>query len=162
MIRKYIYIYATTGRWGIEELYKISKRFIEEFHSKTACRVKQELYAHILLNNLSRFLEFEAQDLVPPAQRKGKKIKKASGFTNVFNPLSIMKINFKNCLLVVGRNLASLILKGSILLDEWLVRIIKSVARIRQRIRPKRHYPRISHKTTVRWTTSIRNTVEKT
>jgi hypothetical protein len=142
------------GRWGIEELYKISKHSleIEEFHSKTARGIRQELYAHVLLINLSRFLEYEAQDLVPPAKRKGKKIKKAAGFTNVFNPLSIMKLNFKNCLLVVGRNLASLILKGNVLLNEWLERIIKSIARIRQRIRPERHYPRISHKPKNRWT----------
>ena len=77
------YLYATTlldhirfttscfpqmyhGRWGIEELYKISKKFIdiEEFHSKTAREVRQELYAHVLLINLSRFLESEAQHLM--------------------------------------------------------------------------------------------------
>ncbi|MCK5666533.1 MAG: IS4 family transposase, partial [Thiotrichaceae bacterium] len=37
------------GRWGIEELYKISKNFIdvEDFHSKSELGVKQECYAHI-------------------------------------------------------------------------------------------------------------------
>lgn len=39
------------GRWGIEELYKISKEFviIEDFHAKNERGVKQELYAHVLL-----------------------------------------------------------------------------------------------------------------
>jgi hypothetical protein len=170
------YVYATTlldnilfptscfakiyhGRWGIEELYKISKKFleIEEFHSKTARGVRQELYAHILLINLSRFLEYEAQDLVPPAKRKGRKVKKAAGFTNLFNPLSIIKVNFKNCLLVVGRNLASLIFKGFVLLDEWLEKIIKSIARVRQKIRPGRHYPRISHRPRDKWAIRLRS-----
>lgn len=176
-----IYLYATTlldnktfptscfpkiyhGRWSIEELYKISKKFleIEEFHSKTARGVRQELYAHILLINLSRFLESEAQDLVPPAKRKGKNAKKAAGFINVFNPLSIMKVNFKNCLLVVGRNLVSLILKGFPLVHKWLERIRKSIARVRQKIRTGRHYPRISHKPRAKWMTSGRNRLEAT
>ena len=45
-------------RWAIEELYKISKRIaqIEEFRAKTERGVKQEIYAHLLLINLSRFL----------------------------------------------------------------------------------------------------------
>lgn len=52
------------GRWGIEELYKISKRFIniEEFHSKTERGVKQELYAHALLINIARIFELEANN----------------------------------------------------------------------------------------------------
>jgi hypothetical protein len=81
------YVYATTliseaypkecfaeiyhGRWGIEELYKISKQFIEleDFHAKTARGVKQELYAHLLLINLARFVEFEAKRLLPPSKK---------------------------------------------------------------------------------------------
>ena len=44
------------GRWGIEELYKISKVYIdvEDFHSSTERGVKQELYAHLLLINIAR------------------------------------------------------------------------------------------------------------
>lgn len=43
-------------RWGIEELYKISKEFInvEDFHGKTERGIKQELYAHVLLINITR------------------------------------------------------------------------------------------------------------
>ncbi len=55
-------------RWDIEELYKISKQIIdiENFHSKTERGVKQEIHAHILLINLSRFFEFDAKDDLPP------------------------------------------------------------------------------------------------
>lgn len=47
--------------WSIEELYKISKRIvaIKEFHSKTERSIKQEIYAHLLFLNLSRFFEFK-------------------------------------------------------------------------------------------------------
>jgi len=163
------YVYATTlldvetfptscfteiyhGRWGIGELYKISKKFIEieEFHSKTVRGVKQELYAHILLINLSRFFEFHAQNLLPP--KKENNVQVESNSTNIFNPISMIKLNFKNCLLVVGRHLEALILKGFILFAEWLEKIINSIARVRQKIRPERHYPRISHKPGDRWT----------
>ncbi|WP_410520770.1 transposase [Candidatus Tisiphia endosymbiont of Dioctria rufipes] len=67
------------GRWGIEELYKISKLFvnIEEFHGKTARGVKQELYAHLLLINLARFFEFEAKNLLPPYEKNESDAKNA-------------------------------------------------------------------------------------
>ncbi len=164
------YIYATTlldsktfppscfaeiyhGRWGIEELYKISKKFIEieEFHSKTERGVRQELYAHVLLINLSRFFEYDAQKLISPTKGRRNKEVESLDSANIFNPISIIKFNFKNCLLVVGRNLESLVLKGVILFDEWLQKIINSIAKVRQKIRPKRHYPRISHKPSNRW-----------
>ena len=56
------------GRWGIEELYKISKVLIEieDFHSKTERGVKQECYAHILLINLARIFELETDKQLPP------------------------------------------------------------------------------------------------
>lgn len=46
------------GRWGIEELCKISKQLIgiEDFHSQTERGVKQEIYAHLLLINIARIL----------------------------------------------------------------------------------------------------------
>jgi hypothetical protein len=169
------YIYATTlldsktfptscfaeiyhGRWGIEELYKISKKFIEieEFHAKTERGVRQEVYAHILLINLSRFFEYDAQKIIPPTKGRIDKEVESLDAASIFNPISVIKINFKNCLLVVGRNLESLVLKSIILFDEWLQKIINSIARIRQKIRPKRHYPRISHKPWNKWS-SFRN-----
>jgi hypothetical protein len=46
------------GRWGIEELYKISKVLIdvEDFHAKTERGVKQELFAHFGIVTLSRLI----------------------------------------------------------------------------------------------------------
>ena len=55
---------AYHGRWGIEELYKISKRLveIEQFHSKSERGVKQELYAHFVLLALSRSFGNQFED----------------------------------------------------------------------------------------------------
>lgn len=60
------------ARWGIEELYKISKRFIEieDFHSKTERGVKQEIYAHVLLINIARIIECETNKQLPPSIHK--------------------------------------------------------------------------------------------
>jgi hypothetical protein len=163
------YVYATTlmdqykfpaecfgevyhERWGIEELYKISKRFIEieDFHAKTARGVKQELYAHILLINLSRFFEFEAQKLIPPADKNSNN--KYQSNNKFFNPINLIKINFKNCIDVVSRNLGNFILGTFNVISNLLDIMISSISRIRQKIRANRHYPRISHKPGNKWT----------
>jgi hypothetical protein len=165
------YVYATTlmseaypkecfaeiyhGRWGIEELYKISKLFveIEDFHAKTARGVKQELYAHLLLINIARFFEFEAKSLLPPSKESQLDTEGTLGSRSIFNPITLLNINFKNCLLVVGRYLENVIFTGYELLADWLPKIISSISRIRQKIRPDRHYPRISHKPCDKWST---------
>ncbi|KIE05697.1 hypothetical protein NF27_DN00130 [Candidatus Jidaibacter acanthamoeba] len=91
-------------RWSIEELYKISKKIIniDEFHSKTGRGVKQEVYAHLLLINLSRFFEFDAQDSLPHMNQEDKEKCSAFNFYKFFNPTSMFNINFKNCLIVVS------------------------------------------------------------
>lgn len=165
------YLYATTlisefypkdcfaeiyhGRWGIEELYKISKLFIEieDFHAKTARGVKQELYAHLLLINIARFFEFEAKTVLPPSKGNESDVKDELGTKSIFNPITLFNINFKNCLLVVGRYLENIIFTGYQLLTDWLPKIISSISRIRQKLRPNRHYPRISHKPCDKWST---------
>ncbi len=165
------YVYATTligeaypktcfaeiyhGRWGIEELYKISKQCldIEDFHSKTGRGVKQELYAHLLLINLARFFEYEARKLLPPSKENESDVEKIKDSINIFNPTTLLNINFKNCLLMMGRYLENLILGGCELLADWLPKITGSIARIRQKVRPERHYPRISLKPSDKWST---------
>lgn len=163
------YVYATTllsevypkacfaeiyhGRWGIEELYKISKQFIdiEDFHAKTARGVKQELYAHLLLINLARFVEFEAKSLLPPAKKAEVTTPNILDSINIFNSERIVNINFKNCLLVMGRYVENLILTGYQLLVEWLGKAMSSMVRVRQKLRPNRHYPRISYQPRNQW-----------
>ena len=88
---------AYHGRWGIEELYKISKRLveIEQFHSKSERGVKQELYAHFVLLALSRSFGNQFEDDLN---------------AGVAFDQSKMRANFKNVLVTVARNFEALML----------------------------------------------------
>jgi len=50
------------ARWGVEELYKVSKRVfeIEDFHSKSERGVKQEIFAHLALITMNRIFANQA------------------------------------------------------------------------------------------------------
>ncbi|MBA2650277.1 MAG: IS4 family transposase [Legionella sp.] len=147
------------GRWGIEELYKISKEFIdvEDFHSKSERGVKQECFAHMLLINLARIFESEADNQLPPL---------SSGLPNAINDhknsywkdfcgeIKKFKLNFKNCLLVVGRSLVKLLFPGDNKDFIFLDKILKGISRVRQKIRPGRHSPRQSRKPINKWKSS--------
>ena len=171
-VKEKIYVFATTlldkkefpkeyfseiyrGRWGIEELYKVSKGHvgIENFHSKTERGIKQEIYAHVLLINLSRLLEYEAQKTMKPDNDNGCKNK--IDYIKIFNPLSQIKINFKHCILVITRNLAIILLRSTIMIENRIKKIIRSVARVRQKIRPNRKYKRISQTPYSKWSKKV-------
>ena len=179
-IDKELYICATTligeqypleefpqvyhGRLGIEELYKISKQFIEveDFHGKSERHVKKELYAHALLINIARIFEAEANKHLPPppSPRDSNKDKnsgiKGGYWQGLFEGMQKIKINFKNCLLVVSRFIEKLVI--SLGFDEekesCLSKILASISRVRQKIRPDRHYPRCSRKPASKWQSS--------
>jgi hypothetical protein len=135
-------------RWSIEELYKISKNIvdIESFHAKTERGIKQEIYAHLLLINVSRFFEFDAQDRLPPMSQEDKAKCSAAGFYKFFNPTSLFNINFKNCIMVVGRYIENLFLETCEDLKNWTAHVIHMILRVRQKIRPGRSFPRCSFK----------------
>jgi hypothetical protein len=140
------------SRWGIEELYKVSKSFIdvEDFHSQTERTVKQELYGHLLLINISRMFERDASTKLPPVQEviePEEQVQNQSSAT----VLNKFKINFKNCLSVVGKHLENLFLASKQLIGTWLYKIMKSIARLRQRVRPDRSYQRRSFKPRSWW-----------
>ena len=167
-IRDVTYLYGTTlynqekypahqmaalyhERWDIEELYKISKHIIdiEQFHSKTERGVKQEIYAHILLINLSRFFEFDAK--LPPINKVDKEKCDNVNFYKFFNPTSMFNLNFKNCIAVVGRYLDKLILDTYEQVKSWPPKVIAMILRVRQKIRPGRHCPRRSYRPEKKW-----------
>ena len=137
------------GRWGIEELYKISKQFIdvEDFHSQTERGVKHEIYGHFLLINLARLFETDTRNRLPCDGQKGE-----SGSTISWPQTGkTLKVNFKNCLSVVGRLLENLVLMSGRTIADWLDRAMAAAASIRQRNRPGRSYPRRSFKPRTRW-----------
>ncbi len=97
------------ARWGIEELYKISKVLIdvEDFHGKTERGVKQELFAHFVILTLSRIFSNQTDDIL--LLRKG---------INKSDSSNTMKTNLKNCLITVARNLEGLFLRQAAYVKE--------------------------------------------
>ena len=127
------------SRWGIEELYKISKQLmsIEDFHGQSERGVKQELFAHFVLITLTRifsnhsearFNSHSTADAKPPT-----------------------KANFKNCLITVSRNIESLLLQQANLLSETINHIVASISSCRQKLRPNRSCERRSRKPSGKW-----------
>lgn len=129
------------SRWGIEELYKISKQLmkVEQFHAQSERGVKQELFAHFVLITLSRLLANHREDGLN------------SHSTTNDSEGRIMKANFKNCLSTVARNIEALLLQQSNLLTETVNTIIASISTCRQRPRPNRSYARCSRKPVDKW-----------
>ena len=167
IIKNQVYVCATTlmdqvkyptecfsdlyhSRWGIEELYKVSKAFIdvEDFHSQILRTVRQELYAHLLLINIARIFELDSHTAIPKQEQQESKQTELSLSNNDSPPF---KINFKNCLAIVGYYLEDLILASKTTIENWLYKQMKSVAKLKQRIRPNRSYPRVSHKPRNSW-----------
>ena len=67
-----------------------------------------------------------------------------------FESISKQKINFKNCLLVIGRWLYIMFTSRSQVKNS-VPRIINSIVRVNQKTRPNRHYPRVSYKPRKKW-----------
>ena len=149
------------GRWGIEELYKISKEFIdiEDFHSQSERGVMQECYAHILLINIARIFESEAAKKILPSDDKESPDsykQKESYWKDFCGDIQRIKINFKNCLLTLGRGLERLLFPIDKVEMDWINCLIESISRVRQRIRPGRHVPRKSRKPVNKWRNNSR------
>jgi hypothetical protein len=142
------------SRWGIEELYKVSKRLllVEEFHAKNERGVKQELYAHFVLITLSRLFANQAD-----GQRNGTRPcpptagSEAPGAPRDDNALvDKTKTNFKNCLHVFARTLEALLFWHAELKTAVEYAYVSIAARF-QKARPGRSYPRQSMKPDPRW-----------
>ncbi|MCH7695980.1 MAG: IS4 family transposase [Proteobacteria bacterium] len=127
------------ARWGIEELYKVSKELIdvEDFHGQTERGVKQELYAHFVLITLTRLFANHVDD---GFCQPGKE-----------DTLHPFKVNFKNCLATVARNLEALFLDQAMRVNKTLTSILDTIRTCRQRVRPDRTYHRQSRKPMKKW-----------
>ena len=126
------------ARWGIEELYKVSKNLlsIEDFHGRSERGVKQELYAHFVMIALTRLFSNYSDKQSNPNGCDDKKAYQS---------------NFKNSLTVVGEKLEVLLLKSANMVTETLNQIIASIGSCGQRKRPDRSYDRNSNKPIGKW-----------
>jgi hypothetical protein len=132
------------SRWGIEELYKVSKVLIdvEDFHAQTERGVRQELFAHFTLITISRIFSNQTNDILM-LNKKSDTEKKT-------------KTNLKNCLITVARNLEALFLRQITYVKETISIIMSLVSTCRQKERPNRNYVRQSHKPRKKWELSRR------
>ena len=130
-------------RWGIEELYKVSKQMIsvDDFHGKSERTVKQELFAHFVLITMSRLCANESENILSTLLDSVDKKDK---------PQTI-KVNFKNCLTVVSRQMEKILLVPSRCIKTVMDEIIDSISHCRQKVRPNRSYDRISMKPINKW-----------
>ncbi len=127
------------SRWGIEELYKISKVLIdvEDFHAQTERGVKQELFAHFVIITLCRIFSNQTDDILLLRKSTDKSEK--------------MKTNFKNCLITVARNIERLFLQQITNIKNTITNIANSIMTCFQKERPNRSYVRQSHKVIKKW-----------
>jgi len=133
------------ARWGVEELYKISKRLVEvdDFHGRSERGVKQELFAHFVLITLSRLCANASEDLL-------------AGLLNLpsdENPEteSSIQVNFKNTLTTVARQLEEILYAPSHYINQVMADLVHSISRYYHKKRKGRHFVRESKQPAKQW-----------
>jgi hypothetical protein len=143
------------SRWGVEELYKISKRIfiIEDFHAKSERGVKQEIFAHFALITMNRLFANQADiDL----NLSGASTKPFDEYAEAEQPpspnhrMGKIKTNFKNCVQVFSRSIEELILLHN-KMKAVVKRAFLFVIGRHQKERPGRLYPRKSMRPENKW-----------
>jgi hypothetical protein len=131
------------SRWGIEELYKISKCLfvVEDFHARTERGVKQELFAHFVLITLNRLFTNRTDLELNPVQRSPSGPDEAS---------PQRKTNFKNAIHVLERGLEELLLLHDQMKDV-VQRVFLAILARHQRVRPNRSHVRRSMRPQTKW-----------
>ena len=147
-LQEFIDVYH--GRWGIEELYKVSKRIfvIEDFHSKTERGVKQEIFAHFVLVTLNRLFANRSDIELNAGPASTTSTSQSS------SPASpVRQINFKNCIHVLNRGLEELLLLHQ-RIRGVVQRIFTTILGRHQRVRPNRSFIRRSMRPETKWRSS--------
>jgi len=147
-IQDFIDIYH--ARWGVEELYKVSKRIfiIEDFHAKSERGVKQEIFAHFVLITMNRIFANQADaDL---NQSNNSAINTTEQRSLLKAQAHMIKTNFKNCIHVFSRSIEELLL-----LQTKMTTVVKRAYHFiigrNQKERPGRSYTRKSMKPESKW-----------
>lgn len=134
------------SRWGIEELYKVSKILIdvEDFHAQSERGVKQELFSHFVLITLNRMFTHQTE--------QGLNTKDESLVDEaVSNSEPLFKVNVKNALVIMARHLESLFLQQANLVTQTVNRMIDAISFCKQKERPGRKFERLSKKPARKW-----------
>jgi hypothetical protein len=132
------------GRWGIEELYKVSKQIfnIEDFHAKTQRGVKQEIFAHFVLVTLNRLFANQSDIKLNSGNDSTSSIPSATSPDR--------QTNFKNCIHVLERGLEEILLID-LRSNCTLERLFQTIHSRHHRIRPNRSFIRRSMRPFPKW-----------
>ncbi len=132
------------SRWGIEELYKVSKQMIDvdDFHGRSERTVKQELFAHFVLITMSRLCSNESENLLITLLNQSH---------DTMGDESSVQVNFKNTLTTVSRHLEDIMFAPARCIKNVMESIVSSISRCRQKVRPGRSYVRKSKKPVGKW-----------
>lgn len=121
-------------RWEVETFYGLIQAgglSQQQYHAKTPDGVRQEVYATLLYVALTRTLM-------------------AAAASN--HDVAFVEISMKGAVLAVGRYLTRLLLsKGQEEAQVLLEALLKQIVRVRDKKRPGRSFPRVSHKPQPRW-----------
>ncbi|MCP4934581.1 MAG: IS4 family transposase, partial [bacterium] len=111
------------ARWGIEELYKVSKQLVEvdDFHGRGERTVKQELFAHFVLITMSRLCSNESEHLL--ASLLNLNPEEASETEQK------IQVNFKNTLTTVSRHLEDILFAPACYIKTVMTDMVRSISR---------------------------------
>jgi len=141
-LQEFIEVYH--GRWGIEELFKVSKHIfeIEDFHGKSQRGVKQEIFAHFVLVTLNRLFANQADIEL-----------NSGGDSPSSHPSHVLpehQTNFKNCIHLLNRGLEEILLLHP-RIRTTVLRLFQTVCSRHQRVRPNRSFIRRSMRPFPKW-----------
>lgn len=137
------------SRWGIEELYKVSKNIVEvnDFHGRSERAVKQELYAHFVLITMSRLCASTSEKLlVGLLNLRGYETAEEEP-----EPKQTIQVNFKNTLTVIARQLEEILYAPSIYINQIMTEFICGISRYYHKKRDGRQFPRESKQPAGKW-----------
>lgn len=152
------------SRWGVEELYKVSKRLfiIEDFHAKSERGVKQEIFAHFSLVTMNRIFANQADiDLNQSDNPTG-----STSIINSEKPSSDgqmvrLKTNFKNCIHFFNKSMEGLIMLHANI-KSTVKRAFHYIVKRYSKERPGRSYPRKSMRPTTKFIPSKKSKKKQT
>ena len=142
------------ARWGVEELYKVSKRIfiIEDFHAKNERGVKQEIFAHFALITMNRIFANQADADLNQSNNSLNPVDNTTERKRPsFNAQKCkIKTNFKNCIHVFARSIEELLLLQT-KMNTAVERAYHFIVGQNQKERLGRSYTRKSMKPESKW-----------
>ena len=143
------------ARWGIEELYKVSKGIfiIEDFHAKTERGVKQEIFAHFVLITMNRLFANRADSELNQRETSTQSTQQQDQSVKPDESTEVIlktKTNFKNCIHVFMKSLEELLLLHE-QMSTSIQRTYNYIVGQYQKVRPNRSYDRKSMRPYTKW-----------